>query len=332
MNYRKFGRLGWKVSEIGHGMWGIGGWTGRAGGWTGANDKESLKALHRSVELGVNFFDTAWVYGEGHSEKILKKLIKAYPNKRLYVATKIPPKNFKWPASSTDSLDEVFPTNHIVEYVEKSLKNLGLERLDLVQFHVWSDAWANQKSWQEAVQSLKRRGLIEALGISVNRREPENVLKALKTELVDSIQVVYNIFDQAPEDKLFPFCRRQRIAVIARVPFDEGSLTGTLTKDTKWPDGDFRGRYFDKDNLERTLARIEKLTKILPKGTTLSEVALRFILSSSDVTTTIPGMRQVKNVEANVAAGVKGKLDTAFIKKLRGFRWDRKPTLTTKWK
>lgn len=319
MNYRTFGRMDWKVSEVGHGMWGM-------GSWSGSIDSESLKALNCSVEKGINFFDTAWIYGNGRSEKLLGELIKAYPNKKLYVSTKIPPKNMKWPMESTYTLDETFPENHMITYVEKSLKNLGLEKLDLVLLHGWDDVWASDDRWQKAVENLKKRGLIQAFGISIDRWEPENAIKAIQTGMIDSVQLIYNIFDQAPEDKLLPVCRENKIAVIARVPFDEGTLTGKLTLESKWPEGDWRNLYFGPENLPQSVERAEKLKKILPDGVSLPELAIRFILSNFDISTTIPGMRHVENVNANVLASKKGKLNNKTIEELRKFRWDRKPT------
>lgn len=318
MNYRQLGRTGWKVSELGHGMWGM-------GSWTGSDDKESFQALHRSVELGVNFFDTAWVYGNGHSEQLLGKLLKAYPNKRLYTATKIPPKSFRYPMKPEYKLHEEYPSEHLMEYTKKSLKNLGLERLDLVLLHGWDDVWAEHEQWQKDVQELKRKGLIQAFGISIDRWEPENAIKAIRTGLVDVVELIYNIFDQAPEDKLFPVCREHNVGVIARVPFDEGTLTGTLTLDSHWPEGDWRNSYFNPDNLKESIKRAEALKKVMPETMTLSEFALRFILSHPDVSTTIPGMRKSKNVEANVKACEKGVLNAQLIKTLRSHRWDRKP-------
>lgn len=319
MNYRTLGKTGWKVSELGHGMWGM-------GSWTGSDDKESLDALHRSVELGVNFFDTAWVYGNGHSEKLLGQLLKSYPNKRLYTATKIPPKSFRYPMKPEYKLVEEFPTDHLVEYVQKSLKNMGLDRLDLVLLHGWDDIWTDDEAWQKAAQELKRKGLIQAFGISIDRWEPENAIKAMRTGLIDVVEVIYNIFDQAPEDKLFPASRELNVGVIARVPFDEGTLTGILSLDSHWPEGDWRNIYFGPENLKASVKRAELLKKLLPKEMTLAGLALRFILSNSDVSTIIPGMRKVKNVDANVSAGAKGPLRPELIKKLRGHRWDRKPT------
>ena len=232
MKYRRFGRTGWEVSEIGYGMWGL-------AGWTGSNDQESLAALQRAVDLGCNFFDTAWAYGAGHSEKLLGRIIQANSSKRLYAATKIPPKNFKWPSQREYALEDCFPPAHIHEYVHKSLENSGLEAFDVVQFHVWEDNWLQDDRWIKALDVLRRQHLIRAIGISINRWEPWNGIKAVRSGFVDAVQVIYNIFDQNPEDELFPACQAMDVAVIARVPFDEGTLTGMLTKDSRWPKGDW---------------------------------------------------------------------------------------------
>jgi aryl-alcohol dehydrogenase-like predicted oxidoreductase len=316
MQYRTFGRTGWKVSEIGYGMWGM-------AGWTGSDDEQSRQSLDRAVALGCNFFDTAWAYGEGRSERLLGELLKRHPDKRLYTATKIPPKNRTWPARPEYPLSDVFPADYIREYTEISLRNLGTASMDLQQFHVWDDSWAADVSWQRAVTSLKKDGLVEAIGISINRWQPTNVLKALATGLIDSVQVVYNIFDQAPEDELFVECQRRNIAVIARVPFDEGSLTGTLTPDTKWPEGDFRNIYFQPDNLKNTLERVDKLRPVVPAGMTLPELALRHILQHPAVSTVIPGMRKLRNVEQNLAASDGRPLPAPLMDELKRHRWDR---------
>jgi aryl-alcohol dehydrogenase-like predicted oxidoreductase len=316
MQYRTFGRTGWKVSEIGYGMWGM-------GGWTGSDDDESRESLDRAVALGCNFFDTAWAYGEGRSEQLLGELLKRHRGTRLYSATKIPPMNGKWPARSEYPLADVFPADHIRRYTEKSLRNIGVSTVDLQQFHVWTDAWADDDRWQRAVSSLKEEGLVRAIGISINRWQPANVLKALATDLIDSVQVVYNIFDQAPEDELFPECQRRNIAVIARVPFDEGSLTGTLTEATTWPPGDFRNVYFQSDNLRETVERVAALRPHVPAGMSMPELALRFILQHQAVSTVIPGMRKLKNVEANAAASDGRRLPPALMDELGRHRWDR---------
>ena len=320
MQYRTFGRTGWQVSEIGYGMWGM-------AGWTGSDDEESLRALDRALALGCNFFDTAWAYGGGKSEQLLGQ---ALGKKRtgMRVATKIPPKNMRWPAKAEYPLSETYPATHIREYTEKSLANLGMETIDLQQFHVWSDTWAADESWQRAVDDLKRQGLIRAFGISVNRWEATNVLRALDTGLIDSVQVVYNIFDQAPEDELFPYCQAHNIAIIARVPFDEGSLTGTLTSSSTWPEGDFRNLYFNKEHLAATLTRVERLMPLVPDGMDLPELALRLILEHPAVSTTIPGMRRPRHVERNLAVSDGTRLPPRLRDALRGHRWDRVPNAT----
>lgn len=320
MEYRTFGRTGWKVSEIGYGMWGMG------GQWSGSTDAEANKSLDIAVELGCNFFDTAWAYAEGHSERLLGDLLKRHQNKKLYVASKIPPKNLKWPAKPEYLLKDVYPASHIIEYTEKSLKNLKLETMDLMQFHVWDDSWASNDDWQMAVEKLKKEGKISAMGISINRWEAENALEAIKTGHIDAVQVIYNIFDQAPEDKLFPLCREKNVAVIARVPFDEGSLTGTLTKETVFPENDWRGTYFVPENLIPTVEHVEKLKPVVPTEMTMAEMALRFILSNPDVSTAIPGMRKEKNVRMNIGTSDGKGIQNDLLKTLKGHRWDRKPT------
>jgi aryl-alcohol dehydrogenase-like predicted oxidoreductase len=319
MQYRRFGRTNWQVSEIGYGMWGL-------AGWKETDQQEVLNALDRSVELGCNFFDTAWGYGAGASEQILGGLMKKHSSKKLYFATKIPPKNFKWPSKSSYKLEECFPASHIIEYTEKSLKNLNVECIDLQQFHVWEDGWANNDDWKSAVEKLKREGKVKHFGVSVNRWEPNNVLETLKTELIDAVQVIYNIFDQNPEDELFPLCRKLDIGVIARVPFDEGTLTGTLTKETKFPEGDWRGTYFVPENLNSSVDHAEALRPIIPEGMTMAEMALRFILCNDDVHTIIPGMRKLRNVEANIATSDGKKLNKDLELKLKEHRWHRTPT------
>jgi aryl-alcohol dehydrogenase-like predicted oxidoreductase len=316
MRYRRFGRLGWQVAEIGYGMWGM-------GGWTGSDDEESLAALDRAVALGCNFFDTAWAYGQGHSEELLGKCLRAHAGKKLFVATKVPPKNLKWPGKASTPVADVFPPDHIRDYTEKSLENLAVETIDLQQLHVWSDAWAEDEGWRRAVRGLKDEGLVRGFGISVNRWEPSNVIRALETGLVDAVQVVYNIFDQAPEDELLPYCQAHDIAVIARVPFDEGSLTGTLTPSSRWPEGDFRNTYFNQDHLEKAVARVDRLRPLVPDGMDLPELALRFILEHPAVSTTIPGMRRPRHVERNIAASDEAPLPPRLVDALRAHRWDR---------
>ena len=319
MNYRRFGRTGWEVSEIGYGMWGM-------AGWTGSEDEQSLQSLQRAVDLGCTFFDTAWGYGEGHSEKLLGELVRANPDVRLHTATKVPPKNFTWPSERGFSLDDCFPPDHIEEYVHSSLENASLDRFDLMQLHVWEDAWVEDDRWANTLDALRRQGLFEAIGISLNRWEPWNGVRAVESGLVDAVQVIYNIFDQDPEDELFPACEAQDVAVIARVPFDEGTLTGNLTKDTTWPEGDWRNTYFVPENLNTSVDHADALRPLVPDGMTMPEMALRFILNNPTVSTIIPGMRKLRHVEANIAASDAGPLPEALHAQLRKHRWDREPT------
>ena len=319
MRYRRLGRTNWQVSETGYGMWGM-------AGWTGSDLDEVNRALRRSVDLGCNFFDTAWGYGAGKSEAILGELVRDCPDRKLYTATKIPPKNWKWPSRREFSIDDCFPPDHIEEYVTASLHNAGLPSFDLMQFHTWEDGWLKDDRWYRKLCDLKSQGLFHAIGISQNRWEPWNGIAAVKSGLIDCVQVIYNIFDQNPQDELFPACRQHDVGVIARVPFDEGTLTGTLTKASKWPDSDWRSSYFVPENLNASVDRAEALRPLIPAGMTMAEMALRFTLSEPTVGTVIPGMRSVRNVEANMAAGTAVPLSAGLLQQLARHRWVRQPT------
>jgi len=301
-------------------MWGM-------GGWTGSDDDESLGSLQLAVDLGCNFFDTAWGYGAGKSEGLLGELVRANGGKKLYTATKIPPKNFEWPSKREYALEDCFPPDHIQEYVEKSLGNARLDSFDLMQLHTWEDFWLEDDSWSAKMADLKAQGLFHAIGISINRWEPWNGARAVESGLIDAVQVIYNIFDQNPKDELFPACREHDVAVIARVPFDEGTLTGTLTKESTWPEGDWRNTYFVPENLNSSVEHADRLKPLVPNGTTMPEMALRFILGESTVSTIIPGMRKAKHVETNLAASDAGPLEPSLMTELEKHRWDREPTV-----
>lgn len=319
MKYRKLGRTEWQVSEIGYGMWGM-------AGWSGSDDEESLRSLQLSVDMGCNFFDTAWGYGNGKSEALLGKLVRSNKDKKLYTATKIPPKNFKWPGKREYSLDDCFPPDHIREYVEKSLTNAGLGSFDLMQFHTWEDHWLEDDRGIMKMIELKEEGLFKAIGISINRWEPWNGIKAVRSGLIDTVQVIYNIFDQNPKDELFPACREMNVGVIARVPFDEGSLTGTLTKESKWPLGDWRNSYFVPENLIPSVENADALKPLLLNDMTMPELALRFILGEPTVSTIIPGMRKPSHAKMNIKTSDAGPLDQNLMKELEKHRWDREPS------
>lgn len=319
MKYRRFGRTGWEVSEIGYGMWGM-------GGWTGSDDDESRRSLQRAVDLGCNFFDTAWGYGEGKSEALLGELVRANPDKKLYTATKMPPKNFQWPSRREYTLEECFPPDHIERYVEISLQNAGLSSFDLMQFHTWEDSWLADDLWFQKLVDLKEQGLINAVGISINRWEPWNGVQAVNSGVIDAVQVIYNIFDQNPDDELIPACRKHDVAFIARVPFDEGTLTGNITLESTWPEDDWRSTYFVPENLQSSVAHANALKPLVPNDMSMAEMAMRFILAEPVVSTIIPGMRKLHHVEQNLANSDAGPLDDELLDELKKHRWDREPS------
>lgn len=318
MKYRKLGRTGFEVSDIAHGLWGM-------SGWSGSEEKESLTALQQSADLGCNFFDTAWAYGDGNSDRLLGEIIAANPKRRVYAASKIPPMNLKWPASPKYKYEEVFPAQHVFKYADLIRKKLGVDCIDVLQFHVWEDSWTDLPEFRSTVEKLKKDKIIRFFGLSLNRWEPENGIRACRTGLIDAVQVIYNVFDQAPEDELFPVCKELNIGVIARVPLDEGSLGGKMTPETTFPETDWRARYFCKENLIPTLERVDALKKIVPASMTLPEMALRFILSNPVVSTTIAGMRKPEHVKQNAATSDAGALPPALLQELKKHRWDRRP-------
>ncbi|CAA9405146.1 MAG: Putative oxidoreductase [uncultured Rubrobacteraceae bacterium] len=318
MNYRKLGRTGLEVSEIGYGAWGIAG-----DAWLGARDEESLKALNRAVDLGLTFIDTALAYGEGHSERLVGKIVEER-DETIHVATKIPPKNLQWPAPSGLHPDEVFPGDYVRNCTEASLGNLGLETLDVQQFHVWQDEWLGEGDWQEAVEALKSEGKIRHFGVSINDHQPANAIKLIETGLVDTVQVIYNVFDQSPEDVLLPACREHGVGVIVRVPFDEGALTGAITPETEFDEGDFRNHYFRDDRKREVRERVRAIvTELGVTEDEIAEIALRYILSYPAVSTVIPGMRSVRNVERNMRVGDGEGLPEDQARLLKNHRWVR---------
>jgi aryl-alcohol dehydrogenase-like predicted oxidoreductase len=318
MRYRKLGRTNLEVSEIGFGAWGIGGKQ-----WLGGSDEEALRALRRAVELGLNFIDTALAYGDGHSERLVGQVIRE-AGTRVYVATKVPPKNRLWPARPGIGIEEVFPYDYILRSTEESLRNLGVDTIDLQQLHVWNPEWIESEIWRRAFEDLKRSGKVRFVGVSINDHQPDSALELIRTGRIDTVQVIYNIFDQTPERNLFPLCMECNIGVIARVPFDEGSLTGTITETTRFDPEDFRAYYFRGDRKRQVVERVTALQQDLAavEGT-LPEIALRFCLSHPAVSTVIPGMRKVRNVEVNCAVSDQGPLDERVLQILRRHAWNR---------
>jgi aryl-alcohol dehydrogenase-like predicted oxidoreductase len=318
MHYRRLGRTGLEVSEVGYGAWGIGG-----SQWIGAEDDESVRALRRAIELGLNFIDTALAYGRGHSERIVGQVVRDVPE-TVYVATKVPPKNLTWPAPAGVDVAEVFPGEHVRACAERSLRNLGLETIDLLQLHVWQDDWLGQGDWLETVQALQREGTIRFFGISINDHQPANGLRAVREGVVDTVQVIYNVFDQSPEDELLPATVEHDVGVLARVPFDEGGLTGRITPESTFPDDDFRNSYFRGERKAEVQARVRAIASDLGEPEDrIAELALRYILSNPAVSTVIPGMRSLRNVERNVAVADGAGLPAHQVEALKAHRWVR---------
>jgi aryl-alcohol dehydrogenase-like predicted oxidoreductase len=318
MRYRKLGRTGFEVSEIGHGAWGIGG-----GQWLGGTDDESVKALRASIAAGVNFIDTALAYNDGHSEKLVSQVV-AESGEKVYIATKVPPKNRVWPARSGVGIEDVFPYAYIVDCTETSLRNLNAGTIDLQQLHVWNPEWLDRDEWKRAIEDLKRAGKVRAFGISINDHQPDSAIGIINTGFIDTVQVIYNIFDQTPEKNLFPLCLEKDIGVIARVPFDEGALTGRITPESTFEPTDFRAMYFQGDRKQQVEDHVEALVAGLEiHRSGLPVAALRFVLSAPAVSTVIPGMRSLASVEANVAAPMLGPLPAAELEVARRHAWDK---------
>jgi aryl-alcohol dehydrogenase-like predicted oxidoreductase len=318
MHYHKLGTTESELSEIGFGAWGIGG-----NQWQGGTDDESLKALRRAFELGVNFVDTALAYGEGHSERLVGEVVKKTFH-RIYVATKIPPKNRVWPATPSTPIADVFPYDYVIRCTEESLRNLKVEQIYLQQFHVWTDAWTDTDEWRRAIEDLRASGKVRFFGVSVSEHDPDSALKVVQTGLISAVQVIYNIFDQSPEKNLFPLCQKNKVGVLARVPLDEGGLTGAIKEDTQFQPGEFRESYFRGDRKHQLVQHVEALKRDLAGVPgTLAEIALRFCLSNPAVTSVIPGMRRVATVESSCRAASGGKLDARTLGILKNHAWDR---------
>jgi aryl-alcohol dehydrogenase-like predicted oxidoreductase len=318
MRYRRLGRTGFHVSEIGYGAWGIGGAL-----WRGSDDRESLLALRHSIELGLNFIDTALAYGDGHSEQLVGQVVRETQHK-IYLASKVPPKNQLWPARPGIGIAEVFPYDYIMQSTDQSLKNLGLDTIDLQQLHVWNPAWIDRDEWKRALEDIKRSGKAQAVGISINDHQPDSALEIIRTGLVDAVQVIYNIFDQTPEKNLFPLALERDIGVIARVPLDEGALTGKIDQYTQFDPADFRAEYFQGDRKKQVADRVAAIERDLDiPADAMPEVALRFCISHPAVSSVIPGMRTRTNVDFNCSIPGKGPLPEKVIAILRKHAWER---------
>lgn len=317
---RTLGRTGFQVSEIGFGAWGLGG-----NQWRGHSEEEARAALRRALELGVNFIDTALAYNEGHSERIIGEILRE-TGAQAHVATKVPPKNRIWPAQPGIGIEEVFPYDYVIRSTETSLRNLGVETLDLQQFHVWNPEWLGRDDWRRAIEDTKRAGKVRFWGISINDHQPDSALDAIRTGLIDTVQVIYNIFDQTPEQRLLPLCQERNIGVLARCPLDEGALTGAITPETEFDPGEFRAFYFRGDRKRQVYERVQALLADLKAAgldRPLAETALRFCITHPAVSTVIPGMRRVRNAEMNAAVSELGPLPAGIVEVLRRHAWNK---------
>lgn len=320
INRRTLGRTGLQVSEIGYGAWGLGG-----NQWRGHLEQDALAALRRALELGLNFIDTALAYNDGHSEQLIAQTLRE-TGAKSYVATKVPPRNRLWPAQPGIGLDDVFPYDYIVECTETSLKNLAVESIDLQQFHVWNQEWVERDEWRRAIEDLKRAGKVRFWGISINDHQPDSALSAIRTGLIDTVQVIYNIFDQTPGQNLYPLCRELNVGVLARCPLDEGALTGAITPASEFDPQEFRAWYFRGDRKQQVVEKVGALRAALEAAgvsAPLAATALRFCITPPEVSTVIPGMRKVRNVEQNMAVSQQGPLPTGVTELLRNHAWNK---------
>jgi aryl-alcohol dehydrogenase-like predicted oxidoreductase len=320
VQYRKFGRTGWKVSEIGFGAWAIG------GGWGAQEDAESVKTLHKALDLGVNFIDTAQGYGNGKSEEIIGKTLRERGGlENVYIATKIPPKPGPWPPSPYCRIGDRFPGDYLRERTELSLKTVGRDYIDVMQLHTWTRAWNEEAGWLETLRALKEEGKIRAIGISTPEVDQDALNELIRSEALDSVQVIFNIFEQKPAAQMFPLAKRHDCAVIVRVPFDESALTGKLTEDTTFPPDDFRSRYFKGERLTETLKHVDEVRQVVGdhyEGS-LVRAALRFCLEPEAVSTVIPGMRKVYQAEDNCAVSDLGPMPEVLYEKLKKQYWEK---------
>jgi aryl-alcohol dehydrogenase-like predicted oxidoreductase len=303
MHYRQLGRTGIIISEIGFGAWGIG------GGWGKCDDGQARHALHQALDLGINFFDTALGYGSGHSEQLIGEAIQGQRD-RVVLATKIPPKTYRWPVLPDEPVTKTFPTDWVIECTERSLKNLNVDCVDLQQLHAWTPNYLTQLDWYEGLMRLKQQGKIRAFGVSANDWDPFGPVNLINSGLIDSVQVIYNIFEQRPAEQLLPAALGNNVGVIVRVPFEEGLLTGKMGPDYIFEDGDWRASWLTADRLGEALNRVQALEPFLNEDRPdFAALALKFALSHPAVSTVIPGMRSPDHVAANASAS-NGKLLT----------------------
>jgi aryl-alcohol dehydrogenase-like predicted oxidoreductase len=317
MKYRTLGRTGFRVSEIGFGAWAIG------GSWGDQNDTDSLKALHAALDAGVNFIDTAAGYGNGRSEKLIGQVLKECEGE-IFVATKTPPAQGPWPPSPYCRPEERYSEDYLRRNIDERLRNLGVETIDVLQLHTWTRAWNRDPAPLEILQTLKKEGKIRAVGVSTPEHDQNSVIELMRKGLLDTVQVIYNIFEQEPAAELLPVAQETNTGVIVRVAFDEGSLTGKFTVGTKFRKNDFRNRYFAGDRLQRTVERVQSIkADVGPTGLSMAQVALKYVLMHPAVGSVIPGIRSVAQAEANTAVSDLDELPEDLMLKLRDHAWRR---------
>jgi len=321
MKYRTFGRLGWQVSQIGFGGWAIGG----GSSWGNQDDDESVRTLHKALDLGCNFIDTAQGYADGHSERIIGRVLKERKGERIYVATKIPVKApGAWPPTPYDKIEDRFPEAFLRERIEFSLRNLQTDCIDLIQLHTWTRAWNRNPTALEVLRQLQKEGKVLGIGISTPEQDQNSLVDLMRGGWLDAVQVIYNIFEQEPAAELLPVALEHQVGIIVRVAFDEGALTGKFTAHTQFAEGEFRASYFAGDRLERTIRRVEKIKADIGSAEPdVATAALKFALKPAAVSTVIPGMRTVRQAELNCGVGSQPPLSDELELKLHAHAWQR---------
>ncbi|ALI56543.1 aldo/keto reductase [Celeribacter marinus] len=320
MKYRPFGRTGWNVSEIGFGGWQIG------GAWGKVDDRASVRTLLHAFEKGINFVDTAQLYGEGHSEAVIGEALKQWSGDKIYVATKAQPTVWPSPDDANPLFRGRFPEWHLRENVENSLRRLGVEQLDLFQLHCWGPTGHKELDWLETLNDLRAEGKIDQIGVSLRDNKPNEGVDLARLGLVASQQVIFNMFEQSPREVLFPAAKASDTAIIARVPLDSGSLVGHWTPNSYggWEVGSQQHQMFRGDRFAQTLERLDKLkAEIGDAFPTLAEAAMRYVLSHDSVSVLIPGMKTPQEVDMNVAYSDGGHMSDAFIARLVKHAWQR---------
>ncbi|MBN1834713.1 MAG: aldo/keto reductase [Spirochaetales bacterium] len=319
MKHRPFGKTGLEVSEIGFGAWAIG------GSWGSQRDEDSIKALHRALDLGVNFIDTAAGYGDGRSERIVGKVLRERGEQgRVVVTTKTPPASGPWPPSPYCRWQDRYSEEYLRANVEERLRNLGTETLDVLLLHTWTRAWNRDPQPLEILSKLKKEGKLRFFGVSTPEHDQNALVQLMRDGRLDAVEVIYNIFEQEPAAEFLPEAAEKGVGVIARMPFDESALTGKLTESTRFEEGDFRNNYFMGDRLSRTVREVRKVAADLEgSGYTLPQAAIRFVLAHRAVSLTIPGMRNLQQVEANVGVSELPDMPEDLQRRLRAHNWRR---------